>query len=265
MNKFAAILYDSFLEIKSGKVIYLYAAVTLIMILIFALVPSMNINGENMFDSGLLSEQMVSGIFAHFFSGFFGFVIFLMVFGSAWLLPSYLSKGRSELILSKPIGRPALMLMKFTSVFLIKAAILALISTAIYIILAIRLGSFSIQYFYGLFIAFIILLIVYSIVFVIGILSRSGALALMGYFVVSIASGLLSNREMVYGFLGDSVWKKILDVTYHILPKFNDIDSNIISLMNGQGFVDGYAIYSSLGFSVVIYLIALLIFRRRDY
>jgi len=265
MNKFAAILYDSFLEIKSGKVIYLYAAVTFLMILLFTLLPSMNINGEDLFDSGLLSGGMLEGLLARFFSGFFGFIIFLMVFGSAWLLPSYLSKGRSELVLSKPISRPGLMFNKFFAVFLIKATILALISTMIYIILAFRVGGFSGLYFYGLFIAIVELLIVYSIVFVVGILSRSGALALMGYFVISIVAGLLTGRELVYGFLGETIWKTILDVTYHILPKFDNIDSNIVSLMSGQGLVDTYAIYSSLGFSVIIYLIALIVFRRRDY
>ncbi|UCD17067.1 MAG: hypothetical protein JSV44_11535 [Candidatus Zixiibacteriota bacterium] len=265
MNKFRAILYDSFLEIKSGKMLYLYGAVMLIMVLIFILVPSIKINGENLFESGILSPGMITRGMAHFFSGFWGFALFLMVFGSAWLLPAYLGKGRIELTLSKPISRMKLLSMKFATVFLVKISILALMSIIIWLAIALRLGAFSMQFFFGLFFSFLVFANIYALVFFIGVLSRSGALAVMGYFVIKFSTDLLAGRELVYGFLGDSSWKTVLDTAYQILPKIGEMDDNYISLISGDGFTNTYAIWTTLAFSAIIFLLTLLIFHRRDY
>jgi len=82
LNKFNAVFLDSLLEIKSRKIIYIYAVITAFMILLFALIPAMQIQGENLFESDLLGAGLLDTILSHFFDGFIGFVIFLMVFGS---------------------------------------------------------------------------------------------------------------------------------------------------------------------------------------
>jgi ABC-type transport system involved in multi-copper enzyme maturation permease subunit len=265
MNKLKAILLDTFLEIRSSKIIYFYAAITTILLLAFALFPSINIDGSGMPEGGIFGPDTMTHAMAFIFNGFFGFIIFLMVFGSAWLLPSYLKKGRIELVLSKPISRYKLMALKFSSVFIIKSAIFILMSTLIWIVLAIRLGNFSGYFFYGLLYGCLQFLTIYTIIFAIGVFGRSGALAVMGYFAIAIFTNLLSKREVIYDFLGDSVWKKIFDIVYYILPKFNDMDASYKSLMTGNGFADTFSIYTTLAFSVVLFLGTLLVFQRRDY
>ncbi len=265
MNKFFAILLDTLLEIKNGKIFYLYAAVTLVLLLVLGLFPSIDISGGGFPEGSLFSPEMSAEIMAFFFNSFFGFAIFLMVFGSAWLLPSYLSKGRVELILSKPINRFKLLSMKFSAIFIIKAAILIVMTILIWIILSIRLESFSGYFFIGLMLGCLQFLAVYTIVFAIGVIGRSGALAIMAYFIIRIVTGLLSSREIVYNFLGDSVWKTILDIIYYILPKLGQMDSNYNSLMTGDGFADTFAIYTTLAFSAALFLLTLLIFHKRDY
>ena len=265
MSKFYAILLDTFLEIRSSKIIYLYAAITLVLLLVFGLFPSIDIESGNIPKGSLFSPELASEVMAFFFSGFLGFVIFLMVFGSAWLLPAYLSRGRVELILSKPINRFRLLSMKFAAVFMIKSGILITMTILIWIILAIRLESFSGYFFFGLLLGCLQFLAIYTIVFAIGVIGRSGVLAIMGYFIIRIVSGLLSSREIVYNFLGDSVWKTIIDIFYYILPKIGEMDSNYKSLMTGNGFSNTFAIYTTLAFSAALFLITLFIFRRRDF
>ncbi len=265
MNKFSAILLDTLLEIKNGKIIYLYAAITLVLLLVFGLFPSIDISGSGIPEGSLFSPEMSAEIIAFFYNSFFGFLIFLMVFGSAWLLPSYLNKGRVELILSKPINRFKLLSMKFTAVFIINAAILIIMSCLIWIVLSIRLESFSGYFFLGLLLGCIQFLAVYTIVFTIGVIGRSGALAIMGYFVIRIVTGLLASREIIYGFLGDSIWKTVLDMVYYILPKIGEMDSNYGSLITDGSIIDGFAIYTTLAFSAALYLLTLLIFHKRDY
>jgi len=265
MNKFNAILLDSLLEIRSRKIIYIYAAVTLFLILLFAFIPSMQIQGEDLFESEFMSSELFSKILAHFFDGFIGFFIFLLVFGTAFLLPSYLGKGRIELTLSKPISRWKLLTMKFVAVYLIHMFILILMSLLLWLTISFRLGQFSWGILPGIMFSFVHFLFIYLFVFVIGALTRSGALAIMGYFIIRFAANLLESREVAYQFIGESVWTSILDWMYYIFPKFGEVGGNFMSLMRGDGFVNFFSIYTTLIFCAVIYALTLYIFSRRDY
>jgi len=264
MNRFSSILADSVLEISSRWVIYLYLAVTLVAAFFLAVLPSFTIEGEDIFESGMISPDMIGMFVVYFYSGYWGFFILLMIFGSAWLVPSYLGRGRIELTLSKPVRRMSLLGMKFVSVFLVKAVLLSLSTVVIWVVLSIRLGSFSLNFVPGLAMAWLVFLVVYAIVFSIGVVSRSGALAIMGYLVISIAAKLLAGRELVYQFLGKS-WQIILDTIYHIVPKMGQMEDSYGTLMAGEGFADFYPVWSSLLFAAVVVMGALLVFNRRDW
>jgi ABC-type transport system involved in multi-copper enzyme maturation permease subunit len=265
MNKFTAILYDTLLEIRSGKMLYIYGVVTFFMVVIIALVPSIQIGGEQIFESGMFADSLISGASSIFFDKFLGFIVFLMYLGTAWLIPSFLKKGRIELTLSKPISRFSLLSMKFIAVYLIMITLLAIIALIIWLMLSIRLESFSVNLFAGLISAFTEYLVIFTIIFALGVITRSGAFSLMGYFVLKIVAGLLVSREIAYNFIGDSVWKTIIDTLYHILPKFSEMSDSFTALVEGTARVDYYPIYSTLAFTAALYLITLLVFQKRDY
>jgi ABC-type transport system involved in multi-copper enzyme maturation permease subunit len=265
MSKFKAVMIDSLLEVRDRKIFYLYWLVTLVMVLLFALTPNLKIDGNDIFGSMGSSPEMITRIQSMFFDGFFGFMLFLMVFGSAGLVPSFLGKGRVELTLSKPVDRYRLLSMKFLSVFIIMCAILIVSTTILWGILSFRLGVASGYFFYGLLFACLEFLAIYAIVFFLGAVAHSTVVAIMGYFIIRVGSDLLAGREVVYQLLGNSIWKTIIDTAYHILPKIGEMSDNYGPLMQGQGFVRTYPIYSTLGISLVIFLITLLIFRHHDY
>ena len=265
MNKFLAILHDTFLEIISRKMIYFFGAVTLFMTALFLIVPTMTINGQDVLDSGIIPPEAVSNGIAFFFNAFFGFLFLLMVFGSAGLLPSYMEKGRIELTLSKPIGRIRLLSMKFLSVYLIMISIFSMMTSILWLVLSIRLGHFSGHFFYGLLFDWVIFLVIYAIVFCLGVISRSTAMSIIGYFVIITVASLLMMRDVLYSVMDSKALQVFLDTSYHILPKLGEMGNNSSSLMLGNGFVNSYPIYSSLGFAVVVFLVALLVFHRRDF
>jgi len=265
MNKFRAVFVDTLLEVRDRKIFYLYWIVTFVVGLVFLLMPNFTIDNVDLFKSGMISPEMVDHAVSAFFNQYFGFMIFLIVFGSAGLVPSFLSKGRIELTLSKPIDRYRLLGMKFISILVIKAMILAASAVILWIILSLRLGSLSWLFFLGLAFSILQLFAVYSLVFLFGTATNSAAVAIMGYFIIRVATGLLAGREAVYNFLGESVWKTVLDGLYHLLPKIGEMADNYMSLMQGNGLSETYPVYSTLGISVVIILVALLIFNRRDY
>lgn len=264
MRKFTAILYDTTLEIMHRKMLYFYGGVTVLMTLIFILIPGISINGHDIIDSDPTAQAFAGTLVARFLSGYIGFAMFLMVFGSAGLLPSYLNKGRVELNISKPISRPGLLLMKFFAVYLVMIAILALMCLPLWVVLSIRLESLLWSFLPGLMIAFIGFLIIYSIVFLLGLASQSPAVAIIGYFALSFGTSLLAKREFVYSLLGET-WQTVLNTIYHILPKMDEVSDNIISLMQGEGLTNTYAIWSSLLFAAVMMFLAVYIFGKKDY
>jgi len=169
MNKFKAVFLDSLLEIRSRKIIYIYGIVTVFLVLVFALIPSFQIQGENLFEGDIISDSLMGRILSHFFDGFIGFAIFLMVFGSAFLVPSYLGKGRIELTLSKPISRWNLLTMKFISIYLIHIVILLLMTFLLWLTISIRLSSFDWLILLGTLFSFVHFLFIYSFVFAVGV------------------------------------------------------------------------------------------------
>ncbi|MEE9441091.1 MAG: hypothetical protein V3V99_00275 [candidate division Zixibacteria bacterium] len=265
MPKFLAILHDSFLEIKVRKIFYLYWIVALINIFIIALLPDLQINGTNIMDSDIIPPEFLNEALSHYFGRFFGFFMLLMVFGTAGLLPSFLSKGRVELALSKPINRYNLLIMKFFAVFLIQFVVLAIVSILIWLTIVIRIGTYPSGFFFGLLYAALQFLIIYSIVFFLGLWSNSAGIAIMGYFMLYFAGQLLSIREGIYAFLNNQTWENILDTAYHILAKISEISDNYVSIMSQHGRIDYYPVWSSLLFGASLLLIGMLIFKRRDY
>lgn len=266
MNKFAAILYDSFLEIKDRKIFYFYWLVAGVLVIGLALLPSLTVNGRDILDGDTLGQEMVGRFVAQFIDWLFGFVILLLVFGSAGLAPSFLGKGRVELVLSKPIDRWRLLSMKFLAVYLVKAAVLVVVATAVWLTLSLRLGTFNGLFFAGLSFACLQFLVVYAIVFFFGVLTNSAAAAIMGYFIIRIGTDLLAGRKAVYPLLGEkSLWKTVLDGLYHVCPKIGEMTENIVPIMTGKGIVDFYPVWSTVLIAVAVFLVTLLFFNRRDY
>lgn len=265
MTKFYAILLDSFLEIKARKIFYLYWAVTIVTVLVLALLPDIKINGTNILESEMVPPEFIDRAVGHFFDGYFGFMIFLMVFGSAGLAPSYLGKGRIELALSKPIDRLRLLFMKFASIFVIMGVILAVSAVLVWLTMSIRMGAFSTGFFWGLGLALTQYLVILCIIVFFGVLSHSAVVAIMGYFMMWFVANLLSGREVLYPLIGESVWKTILDAIYHVLPKIGEMSENYVPLMLGDGITQAYPVWSSLLFGVAVLLVGMVIFNRRDY
>jgi ABC-type transport system involved in multi-copper enzyme maturation permease subunit len=236
------------LEIRARKVFYIYWSVAFCLALIALIYP-----------------EIVGLIASEFFSKIFGFMILLMAFGSAGLIPSFVKKGRIELTLSKPIDRYRLILMKFFSVFIIMCAILSISMILLWLVLFIRTDFVSFDFFIGLLFSFAHFFAVYAVVAFLGLASNSAALAIIGYFLLRGVSFLLALREGFYQLIGESVLKNVIEVIYHILPKIGEMTDNYVPLMEGHGFIDTYPLYSTVCISVALILVMLLIFKYRDY
>ncbi len=265
MNKFMAVLHDTFLDIISGKIIFLYAALTVITFLILSLAPQFQIEGQDVISQGMIPAEMMSTASAYFYKSFIEFFVLLMLFGTAWQIPGYLRKGRVELALSKPINRPSLAIMKYISVYIVMSAILIVGTVPIWLILSARLGSFTMGFFGGLLFGMLDFLTLYGLFFSVGLLTRSGAVSIIAYFGLKVVASLLGAREVIYPYIGETVWRTVLDVLYHILPKYSQFSENYLTIMQNWDISNFYAIWTTIVFSAALFIIALYVFNRRDF
>lgn len=266
MNKFVSIFIDSFLEIKSRWIIYVMAAIVFLIVFVILVLPAVKIQGQDVLKSGMIDEEMLNEVSAYFNKFIIDdFFILLMIFGTAWFLPSYLKKGRIELAVSKPISRPVLLLMKFAAVYLNMIIILTAMSIIIWLVYSLKVGGFNLYFFPGLLMCFFQFLVIYSIIFFFGVWSNSGALALIGYFVIAYAHKILAFRETVFRFIDSKTWETILDSLYNILPKTQAISVNILSVFKGDGIEEFFPLWTSLLFGVVMIGISIILFMRRDF
>jgi len=251
MNKFKAILIDSFWEIRAGKMLYIYAVVALFTAFVMAIVPSIKIGGEDILSSDMIGEGVIGGISGMFFEQFIGFMIFLIY--------------RIELSLSKPISRLNLLTNKYLSLYLISIIILTVVSITIWLVLSFRIDNFDTGIFSSLLAGYIEYFVIFSIIFAFGVITRSGAFALMAYFLVKIVSGLLASREMVYSFVEEGTLTYFLDTLYHILPKFQDMNKSLMAYIADDPNIAYYPIWSTLLFAIVLYGLTAWVFQKRDY
>jgi len=267
-NKFLAILMDSFLEIKSRKILYVLGFVLgislLILVLVFLATPNLEVDGNEIFRPEMLDTDMGGEIYAMMFRKLLGFTLFLLAFGAAWVLPSYLSKGRIELILSKPISRISLLLMKFGAVYLNLIVFLTIMTVTLWLTFSIGLGIFKFGFFSGLLLAYAQFFVIYSVIFFLGLIGNSGALALIGYIVINYAQWIVSGRGIIFNFLEGTNWEYLYIGIYHALPKLEGISDNISLAIQGHP-LNFYPIWSSILFAFLILSVSVFIFRRRDY
>jgi len=265
VNKFKALFVDSFWEIRAGKMLYIYGAVTLFTAFLMAIIPEIKIGGEDIFNSDMVGEGVIGGISGMFFEQFIGFMIFLIYLGTAWLIPAFMKKGRIELSLSKPLSRINLLSMKYISLYLISIIILTLVSITVWIVLSLRIDNFDGGIFTSLIAGYVEFFVIFSIIFAFGVITRSGSFALMSYFLMKIVSGLLASREVVYSFVEEGPVTYMLETLYHIFPKFKDMNTSLMAYIGNEPNIDYYPIWSTLLFAVVLYAITSWVFQKRDY
>lgn len=265
MTKFIALLRDSFYEIKAQKILWLYGVTGLFMALMILVLPSISINGQEIFQSDAISDDMINQVTAFAFDKYFFFMIIFMIFGSVGMIPTFLKKGRVELALSKPMSRVGLLSMKFASVYLIKVGILVTLSTLLWLVISFRLGVFSFQFFNGLLFGMVEFFAVYLILFFFGVATRSGPTALILYYVLRIFTGLVGAAGLMTTLVDQSAWADFINIIYHILPKMGALADNYESLLLGHGMTDFYAVWSTLLAALVLFGTALVIHQRRDY
>ncbi len=260
------LIHDTFIEMIDRKIIWMYAVVTLIALVIILSASSfssnLEINGQmqnNPFED-LIDTAAVKGIGSHI-----GFMIFLAIFATAGLLPNMLIRGRAEYYLSKPLSRTSLYLNKYLSIWIVYGGMTIVCGLTSYLALYLFHGFSSTTVFYLFAFSLVEFIVWLSITLFAGIVFGSTALSMMTAFLVYILQTILK----YYGTFNEIVDSKIMENIsvglYYIFPKMDEMSDIAETLALGNHVDDWMPLWSTLLFSVVVIWATIFIFNRKDY
>ena len=191
--------------------------------------------------------------------------MFLALFASAGLVPSMLEPGRIELLLSKPVARWHLLLGRYLGNTLIVLANSMWLVGGVWVIFGIKTGVWAPQFLVAIAATVFLFCVLLSVVFLMGVLFESAALATMVPVALMIVSPILAQEKTVVKLLS-SEWARVAwKAIYHALPKVFDIGRMTLNFVRQEPVESWLPVWTSAAFAAVVLGIALWHFERRDF
>jgi len=261
----------TFREALSKKIFLFFFSVSTFVILVFALLFGF-VSAES-FSGGFVNASTTSfdnsianGIKMFIIYPLYAGGLFLSIFSVAGFIPTLLEKGNIDLILSKPVSRPQVILGKFFGgTFMVFANIFYTIFM-IWFLIGLKFNVWEANFLLSAFTITLAFASIYSIIILIGVLNKSSTLALViSYMIFFIFSPILSSRDSIFAFINNQFLKSLFELLYYIIPQTSDL-STITTSFAVSNSVDNYnLIIFSFIYIILILSVAIIIFRKKDY
>ncbi|UCD63248.1 MAG: hypothetical protein JSW34_10925 [Candidatus Zixiibacteriota bacterium] len=259
---------DSIVQLLDRKTIWLFAVVTVIMVAALIVVGNARFqggpHGEIEFDAREINEMLGNPMLS-VFSSFVSFLVILTVLLTAGTIPVMLVPGRAEFYLSKPISRTAILLNRLWGIMVaygLLIVICGLIGYAtMYFVFSVSVSGIIYLFLLNLISLFIWL----SITFFAGVALGSTSMAIVTAGLVWFAQWVLQARELIKGVVDSRALEITLNVMYFVLPNTGDLSDLTVKLASGARVADWAPLYTSLGFAIILMIVTLVIFNRKNY
>jgi len=210
--------------------------------------------------------EIVSSVQASLARGLMLGVSILGVVATASAMPETMERGTVDLYLSKPIYRWELLLGRYLGAVGVILANVVYFLGVLLVIHGLKFGVWN----WGLLVAIPLLTFifaaVYALVLLLGVVSRSSAIAIIGtiLFVLFVQPLLTAREATLYRLSESSVYRGIVDGIYYLFPQLNEMEMQVAGLITGGAFV-WTSILTSAGSALVLGAAAAEILRRRDF
>lgn len=268
-----ALIRDTFREAMARKIFWgLFGLSTaMILFLLFLLRIDVVEGGTatlSMFgreDRTMDVDRLVRGVHGTIATFLYSFGMFLALFASAGLVPSVLEPGRIELLLSKPIARWHLLLGRYLGSALIVLANSVWLVGGVWLIFGFKTGVWSPQFLVAIAATEFLFCVLLAVVFLVGVLAESAALATMVAVALMIMSPILAQEKTVLKLLSSEWARTLWKTLYHALPKVFDIGRMTLNIVRQEPVESWLPVWTSAAFAVVVMAAALWYFERRDF
>lgn len=259
-------------EAFSKKIVITFAAISTFILLGFIIffttvniedMMSMGNSGQN---AGNVMEDILKFFKMLIVVPLYGGGLFLSIFSASGFIPSMLEKGSADLILSKPISRFELIIGKYIGGILMVCLNIAYLIISLWLLIGIKFGIWELDFLLTIFTITYAFATLYSLIILIGILTRSSILAMMiSYIIFFILSPILAARDTITLFVDSKVLSVILDVLYYLTPQTSELGELSTDLAVGGGINNPESIYISAILIILTLGLSIFIFSKKDY
>ena len=216
------------------------------------------------FGASSVLEGLVFGAQAFASGAAYWIGILLALFATGGLVASFQARGEIDLLLSKPLSRTQILLGRLCGVWAVSLGLLTYLITAVWMVMSIKSGIWSPRFLLAIPVIWGMFVVLYGLVALVSVTTRSAALSLMVVLAVVFATLVLSIPELETQLR--PVWRPVVAGLRHALPRFPTVGTQIVpQLATGQPVTHLAALASSLGIGAVLYALALWRFARSDY
>lgn len=234
-----------------------------------------------------MSRRLIVALFqrriVEWVAGFIAVAVALVVTGS--FIPDMLRRGTIDLLLSKPIRRPLLLVYKYLGglTFVFLNAVFLIGGT--WLALGLSSGWFNPWYLATILVVTFFFAVLYAVSTLVAVVTRSTVVSILLSVAVWFVSWVISvgHKVSLAGFDpvgGKETWQKVIDVLYFVAPKtggMNDLNNWILAKAFSGGSLSQTILLesarpdlvlivgTSLGFIAIVIGLAAWRFTRRDY
>jgi ABC-2 type transport system permease protein len=261
-------------EAMARKVFLFFIGISILAIIVTAIIFSVVdtqslISGiENKTGNDFMVRNIVSMLEIMIISPLAGLGLLLAIFSSSSFVPNMLEKGNIDLLLSKPVSRQQLLWGKYAGGLLVVLLNIGFLVIGIWLIIAVKFSFWDLTFLWSILIITFTFAVLYSLIVFCGILTRGSMLGMMlAYFIFLILSPVLAiANERADIFFKSDVVKGIIKSIYYLIPKTSELMGTMISnLATGKGVGDFQPLISSFLFLVLMMILSIITFRKKDF
>ena len=268
-----ALVHDTFREAMARKIFWGLFGLSSAMILFFLFLLKIDIVEGAVASVSLFGgesremsvERIVQGFHGGIAAFLYTFGMFLAVFASSGLTPSLLEPGRIELLLSKPVSRPHLLLGRYLGNLLVVSANIVWLVMGVWLILGWKAGVWTPNFLVTMASTIFLFAVLLTVVFLIGVLWESAALATMVPVALMIVSPILAQEKTMVKLLSSEWSRQLWKALYAILPKVFDLGRMTMDHVRQRPVESWYPVWTSGLFGIGVLALAVWVFTRRDF
>lgn len=188
----------------------------------------------------------------------------LGLFATMPLVGGFLEQGRIDLVLSKPVSRPRLLLGHLFGVWITVLVLATYLIGGVWLSMAIKTGMWLPKVLWAIPIITVMFAVMYGVILFFGVSARSSGLGLVIAYGLVFVSVILAGHEAMLPVLSPTA-AIIYQGFYHALPNFAEVVKILAQLVSDEAVTTWYPLISSLLFGGVLHALAFLWFNKRDF
>jgi ABC-type transport system involved in multi-copper enzyme maturation permease subunit len=216
-------------------------------------------------DHAFRLDQVIYGIESAVAVALFTAGLFMALFATSSLIPSFLEKGSIDLLISKPLSRLQILSGRYLGAVTIVAFNIFYMIIFAWLILSLKTGVWN----FGFLLAGVMIVLTYAVLFALmtflGVTIRSGPFSLMITYLIIFFSPLLLQRENVYALLSSRYYAYFFDGLYHFLPKTSELGNITRLLVQGAEVTSWMPLWTSVIFGILMLTISNIVFSRKNF